>query len=238
MPCRQADLGQHPRPPLAGCVTLGRSHCFSGPPFLIPNLGVIRPTPLGSGGTVPAASPARRERGCTGGGSGWHCCASGVLTAWDGDSLVDGISHPQGEQYLLADDFVVSNGWLKRPGDGRAELPGQSRAAPGGTRRGCWDQLSRSRQAQGDSASRSQVTPNSRGAGTQQGPGQDPGGGWRGAGPAQVPLVLGVRGRDRSPPRTSQPGAELSRDPTGDRGRHSVTQSQALTPGTWQGHPQ
>lgn len=77
---------------------------------------------------------------------------------------------------------------------------------------GLLGRLSRSRQAQGDSARMSQVTPDSRGAGIQEGPGQEPG---EKAGPAQVPLVLGVRGRDRSPPRTSEPRAELSRDPTG-----------------------
>lgn len=29
----QADLGQHHKAPLAGCVVLGKSLCFSEPPF-------------------------------------------------------------------------------------------------------------------------------------------------------------------------------------------------------------
>lgn len=54
---------------------------------------------------MPTASPAHHECGYTGSKSGWHCWASGVLTAWGGGSLVDGISHQQGEQYVLADGF-------------------------------------------------------------------------------------------------------------------------------------
>lgn len=54
---------------------------------------------------MPAASPARHERGHTGGGSGWHCCAPGAVTAWDGDSLVDGIAQQQEERCLFANGF-------------------------------------------------------------------------------------------------------------------------------------
>lgn len=46
---------------------------------------------------------------------------------------MDLISHQQGkwsvQKHLIANGFFfVSNGWLKRPGDGRAELRGQRRS--------------------------------------------------------------------------------------------------------------